>query len=264
MKSAWLAIFSLAIGLAAAPTAHAQAQQTTVQEIIKRGEIVVAIDLATPPSGFLDEKQQPAGFGPELAKLLADGLGVKLEIARVTGPTRIPTLLAGRADVVISTLSVTAERAIQVWFTNPYAANPLFLAGPAAANFHSFDDLVAGTVIAVPRGGPQDQIVTAKAPKATILRFDEDAAAQQAMFSGQAALVGTGGPVIPYFNKVDPGKGYEVKVVLSNLYQAMAVAPGNVDLLQYLNTFIFHNQSGKLEELSQKYYKIPIGNLPSF
>jgi len=36
MKSAWLAIFSLAIGLAAAPTAHAQAQQTTVQDIIKR------------------------------------------------------------------------------------------------------------------------------------------------------------------------------------------------------------------------------------
>src|SRR5258707_14014449 len=89
----------------------------TVDDIIKKGELVVGIDLTNAPWGFLDASQEPAGFDPAFAKLVADKLGVKLRIERVTGPTRIPFLQSGRADVIISTLSVTAERAKQVWFT---------------------------------------------------------------------------------------------------------------------------------------------------
>src|SRR5262245_6759754 len=90
------------------------ASAQTVDEIIKKGELVVGIDLTNAPWGFLDAKQEPAGFDPAFAKLVADKLGVKLRIERVTGPTRIPYLQSGRADVIISTLSVTAERAKQV------------------------------------------------------------------------------------------------------------------------------------------------------
>jgi len=57
----------------------------TVDEIIKKGELVVGIDLTNPPWGFLDAKQEPAGFDPAFAKLVADKLGVKLRIERVTG-----------------------------------------------------------------------------------------------------------------------------------------------------------------------------------
>jgi hypothetical protein len=62
----------------------------TVDEIVKRGEIVVGIDLTNPPWGFLDEKQEPAGFDPAYAKLLADKLGVKLKLERVTSPGTYP------------------------------------------------------------------------------------------------------------------------------------------------------------------------------
>src|SRR4249920_3031957 len=114
--------------LAAAGAAPANAQ--TVDEIVKRGELTVAIDLTNPPWGFLDEKQEPAGFDPAFAKLIADRMGVKLHIERVTSPTRIPFLQSGRADMIISTLSITAERSRQVWFTSPYAPNPLILIAP--------------------------------------------------------------------------------------------------------------------------------------
>ena len=87
----------------------------------------MAIDLTNAPWGFLDAQQKPAGFDPAFAALVAEKLGIKLRIEHVTGPTRIPFLLSGRADVMISTLSVTAERAKQVWFTIPYAPNPLIL-----------------------------------------------------------------------------------------------------------------------------------------
>jgi len=43
----------------------------------------------------------------------------------------------------------------------------------------------------VPRGSPQDLTVTKFAPDATVMRFDDDASAQQALMTGQADLLGT-------------------------------------------------------------------------
>jgi polar amino acid transport system substrate-binding protein len=236
----------------------------TVDDIIKRGELVVAVDLTDPPWGFLDAQQQPAGFDPNLAQLVADRMGVKLRIERVTSPTRIPFVQSGRADMVISTLSVTAERARQVWFTSPYAPNSLYLIAPKNKPYSTYADL-KGARVAVPRGSPQDQTVTRMAPDAIVLRFDDDASAQQALMTGQADLLGGGITVPIALNKMDPGKSYETKITLSNLYMSMAVRKGNSDLLQFLNTFIFlENQSGELDQLAHKYLDVGIGTLPVF
>jgi polar amino acid transport system substrate-binding protein len=245
-----IAAVSLALG---ALLASAPAGAQTVDEIVKRGEIVVGIDLTNPPWGFLDEKQEPAGFDPAYAKLLADKLGVKLKLERVTSPARIPFLQSGRADVIISTLSITAERAKQVWFTSPYAPNPLILIAEKAKPYKAYSDL-KGVRVAVPRGSPQDITVSREAPDAVIMKFDDDASAQQALMTGQADLLGGGILVPAALNKMQPGKDYESKIVLNELYMGMAVKKGNSDLHQYLNTFIFlTKQSGELDALTRKH-----------
>jgi polar amino acid transport system substrate-binding protein len=255
-----LAICSAVLGVLWLHSATAQ----TVDDIIKRGELIVAIDLTDPPWGFLDAQQQPAGFDPVFAQIVADRMGVKLRIERVTSPTRVQFVQSGRADLVISTLSVTAERARQVWFTSPYAPNSLYLIAPKAKPYKTYADL-KGARVAVPRGSPQDQTVTRMAPDAVILRFDDDASAQQALMTGQADLLGGGITVPIALNKMDPGKNYETKITLSNLYMSMAVRKGNADLLQFLNTVIFlEKESGELDALSHKYLEVPVGTLPVF
>ncbi len=260
MKKVILALCSaLAVALWL-PPAIAQ----TVDDIIKRGELVVAVDLTDPPWGFLDAQQQPAGYDPVFAQMLADRMGVKLRIERVTSPTRIQFLQSGRADVVISTLSVTAERARQVWYTMPYASNSLYLIAPKDKAYKTYADL-KGARVAVPRGSPQDQTVSKMAPDAIVMRFDDDASAQQALMTGQADLLGGGITVPIALNKMQPGKNYETKITLNNLFMSMAVKKGNADLLQFCNTFIFLvKQSGELEELSLKYLQVPLGTLPIF
>lgn len=253
---------SVVVGLGAL-VAPAQAQD--LQDIIQRGKIVVGVDMTTPPWGYLNENQQPDGYGVALAEVLAESLDLELVIEQVTGPTRIPSLLAGRTDVIISTLTVTAPRAAQVWYSNPYSANPLVLIAPEDSPYNSFEDLVEGVRIAVPRGSPQDQISTENAPNATIMRFDDDAGPLQALVSGQADLLGAGGLVPPVLNEMDPGKNYVNKIILSSPYMAMAVAPGNQSLLQYLNTFLFlQKQNGKLSEISMEFLEFPAENIPSF
>ncbi len=262
MKRLLILAASLAFGVAGLTTA-AQAQGTDLQDIIARGEIVVGVDMTTPPWGYLNDQQQPDGYGVALGQVLADSLKVNLKIEPVTGPTRIPTLLDGRTDVIISTLSITAERAAQIWYSHPYSANALVLVGPKSLAIANYSDIEDSMRIAVPRGSPQDQVVTANAPNATILRFDDDASANQALVTGQADLIGTGILVPPVLNEMDPGKDYEVKITLTVPYMGMAVRPGNTSLLNYLNTFLFlQKENGTLEEISQKYLQIPVGDLP--
>jgi len=69
---------------------------------------------------FLHRGQQ-RGFEYELAKLLADDLGLRL--AMVVPPSRdqlIPWLLEGRGDVIAASLTVTPEREKQIAFSRPY------------------------------------------------------------------------------------------------------------------------------------------------
>ena len=259
LRRALVVSVALLAGLSLQPAAA-----QTVDEITRRGELVVAIDLTNPPWGFLDAQQQPAGFDPAFAALVAERLGVKLRIERVTSPTRIPFLNSGRADVVISTLSVTAERARQVWFTAPYAPNPLLLIAEKSKPWRSYADL-NGVRIAVPRGSPQDLTVTKMAPGANIMRFDDDASVQQALLTGQADMLGGGILVPATLNRMAPGREYEGKIVLNELFMSMAVRKGNADLLQFLNTFIFLvKQSGELDALTQKHLGVPAGVLPVF
>ena len=53
---------------------------------------------------------------------MAADMGVKLELVQVTGASRIPSLLAGKVDVLIAAAGATPERAQQVMFSQPYAA----------------------------------------------------------------------------------------------------------------------------------------------
>src|SRR6476619_4697613 len=103
----------LSLGL----SAHAD----TLDDIKKAGKIRIAIDLAIPPFGMTDDKMQPTGSDVDLARLLAKDLGVELEIVPTTGPSRIPSLQTGKADLVVSTLSITPERAKVIDFSIPYA-----------------------------------------------------------------------------------------------------------------------------------------------
>ena len=92
--------------LAAASLSPAQAQ--TVDEIISRGKLIVAIDTTTPPYGLVDADLKPTGFDIDVANTMGEALGVPVEFVTVTSPGRIPSLLTKQVDCVISIFSITA------------------------------------------------------------------------------------------------------------------------------------------------------------
>jgi polar amino acid transport system substrate-binding protein len=113
----------------------------------------------------------------------------------------------------------------------------------------------------------QDLILTpvAGAKAINVMRFDDEATALQAMISGQIDLVGTGLLVNRTLNRNDPGKNYEVKLVLRELHFGIGMRRGQTDLLQWLNTFIYTiKNNGELEAISRKWRELPLGELPVF
>ena len=77
-----------------------------------------------------DDKMQPTGSDIETAKLLAADWGLQFEHVPTTGASRIPSLQTGKADLVISTLSITPERAKVIDFSKGYAVLRTVIAAP--------------------------------------------------------------------------------------------------------------------------------------
>ena len=87
----------------------------------KRWEIGVKCDY--PPFGFINVRGQNSGYDVAVARRfaqLAFGSKNKVHFTCVTTPSRIPTLMSGRVDIIVSTLTWTQARADQIDFSIPY------------------------------------------------------------------------------------------------------------------------------------------------
>ena len=249
MKSV-LAMAAMAIvSLSAAP-----AEAQTVDEIIKRGKVVIAIDTTVPPYGMLDANNQPTGIDVEVANHIGKNLKVPVELVTVNSPGRIPALLSNRVDMVVAIFSITAERALQVSFSIPYAGQSAVLIAPKTANIKGPDDLKS-LKVGVTRGALEDGALTQMNPAGmNLLRFDDGPSVSQAMLSGQIDAMGGGDYGEVYLRKGAKGEEYEQKFPLRAAHFGIGIRRGNPDLLQWLNTFVYQiKNSGDLDAISRKF-----------
>lgn len=260
-----LVLAGIAVALVAMLPAAASAQ--TVDEIIARGKLIVAVDTTTPPYGFLDADLKPTGFDIEVANKMGEALGVPVEFVTVTSPGRIPSLLTKQVDVVISIFSITPARAIQIDYSIPYAGQSAVVIAPKSTAISSHADLV-GKKVGLTRGTGEDGLLTAAAeanPGIEILRFDDYSSLLQAMVSGQIDAMGGGDYGEIYLKKAQNGDDFEQKYILKTFYFGIGVAKGNDNLRQWINTWLFTQKTdGVLEALSMKYRNQPLPALPVF
>ncbi|HSS83340.1 MAG TPA: transporter substrate-binding domain-containing protein [Reyranella sp.] len=251
----------LALSLAAFSGQAARADR--LEDILKKGVVRIAVPLDVPPFGSQNQAREAEGFDVELAGMVAKALGVKLELQQVTGANRIPFLLTDKVDIVISVMGLTPERAKQIMFTSPYADTNLSVFGPKSANVKSAAD-IGSLKVAAAKGTTQEMALTAMAPKANIMRTEDDATAAAAYLSGQAELFATNNLIIPDLQKRNPGKEFEIKFVIRRSPAHMGVRMGEMTLVRWLDSFIFFNtMNGELDRLHQKWLGMPMQPMPS-
>ena len=89
--------------------------------------LIVGMELAYPPFEMTDPQGKPSGVSVDLATDLAKSLGRPVLIQNTAFDGLIPALKTGKVDLVISSLTATAEREKSIDFSDPYVSTGLCL-----------------------------------------------------------------------------------------------------------------------------------------
>jgi polar amino acid transport system substrate-binding protein len=246
------------IGFAALLTASAvvpgSASAVTPEEIKAKGKLVVGIQAANPPWGYVDSATGNAdGIDADVAKLFGKELGVPVQFVGLEVANRIPALTAGRVDVLFATMAMLPDRAKAVQYSKPYVANSTYLVAAKSTEIKTNADM-GKYAIGVPRASTMDTDVTKNAPAdTTIRRFDNDAATIQALLSGQVQAVGANMFYVKRLSEAKPDT-YENKLEFTKLYNGACSRLGEKELNAALNSFIDKiKANGELAKIQQKW-----------
>ena len=92
----------------------------TLAEIVKRGELRVAVQSGAAPYAFVDKHGKPAGSMIDFAQDMADSMGVKLKVLDFDWDGLIPALLSGKADILAADMTPTLKRHLKISFCDPW------------------------------------------------------------------------------------------------------------------------------------------------
>jgi polar amino acid transport system substrate-binding protein len=259
--------FALALlaGASVMMAAQSASAESTLERILSAKKIRIAVDVANPPFGILDKNGQPDGSDVAVARKLAKDLGAELEFVQVPSTGRIPALLAGRADVTIASISVTADRAKAVMYCNPNGALSITIFAPQGVKIKTPADLV-GKRIGITRATLEEATVPKMAPEGTkIVWFDDLASTVQALLSGQVDAAAMTAFAEKTVADANPAKRLENKLLVTTAFYGPIVRPGDFELRQWINTWIFLNtQNGTLAAIYKQYTGIDLPPLPTF
>jgi polar amino acid transport system substrate-binding protein len=242
--SSWLAGASIAADLS---------------EIKARGELIVGVKDGDPPFGYRDDTGELIGLEIDLARELAERLGLKLTPFPVSASSRLQFLQQGAVDLLIATLAVTPHRRQAAGLIEPYyyADAPALLTRRRAAA-RSLAGLAAEPVCTI-KNAHYNKALTARAPKIELMPFRSLRDAAEALADGDCAgLAEENTRLIGLKNKGgDRWSNYAiVPLDLEPLPWAIAVQPGeqSSELGAFLSeTVSAWHRSGRLVALEKKW-----------
>ncbi len=178
-------------GTAAAPQRSFEAG-TTMKKLQDEGTITVGVKFDVPPFGAKDPTSGTVqGFDIDLAKAIADELGVKPKYIEALSDNRIAFLKDGTADLILSTMTITAERDEEIDFSTPYfVANGRILVKESNTAIKGVDDL-AGKKVCTALGSTYEATLKKQAPKADLRLVDSYSECLELIQNGAVDAVST-------------------------------------------------------------------------
>jgi polar amino acid transport system substrate-binding protein len=165
-----------------------------LDQVLARGELRVGLTGDQPPLNMKTRSGEVIGLEVDLARALAESMGVRMQIVEKPFAELLPALEKGDVDLVISGVTITAERNARVAFAGPY-----FVTGAAIlsrdAKLASSQETAAlddpkYRFVAL-AGSTSEHFVRTELPKAQLATTTNYEAAVQQVIAGQAdAMIG--------------------------------------------------------------------------
>ena len=184
----------------------------------------------------------------------ADGYDVQIENTAWDG--LIPSLQSDKADLVISSMTITDERKQSVDFSDAYAMAQLAILANADSGVASIDDLnQPGKKVAVKTGSTGDVYATKNLTNAEIVRLADESACVTEVVQGKADGFLYDQLTIYRNHQANPDTTEAVFIPFQDAEEwGIAVKKGNTELLDQLNAFIAQSKTdGEFDRLTEKY-----------
>ena len=231
-----------------------------VAEIVGRGTLVIGTTGDYRPLSFCEDDGTYWGFGIEVAKEIADGLGVQAAFAKTSWPTLTADVLKDPQtfDLAIGGITITDARRETMSMSDGYLANGKTILCRASESYRykSLADIDKSEVrVMVNPGGLNEKFANENLPHATIIVHQKNEEIPSLVAEGKADVMITEITEVPYYIQTDsrlaaplldePFTHGEIGVLMQK---------GQEDLLQMVNNTIRRMKAdGTLHHLHEKY-----------
>ena len=217
----------------------------TMAGVKERGVLVAGVRADAPPFGFIDKDSGvPAGIDVDLAREIANRLGVRLNLRTVTAAGWIPDLVNGNVDLVAATVSSSPEREKLVDFSMPYFATTQRIIAKKGT-VASLKDL-EGKKIGTGQDSATERNVRKAVPSAACYYFRDTRKAVEALRKGEVdALSASGANLYGCITALPKGE-YEIPASISIAESGyrLAVRKGDGAFLKFVNSALTEMGSG--------------------
>jgi polar amino acid transport system substrate-binding protein len=189
------------------------ARADTMEDIKKKGTLIVGVKADYPPYGTRDPSGEIVGMEIDMAKDVAQRLGVKVQLEPVVASNRMQFLQQGKIDLMIATMSVNDERKKAVGIVEPYYyAGGVALLAAKSANIKSGADLKGKPVCAI-QGSYYNNEIQSKMTGMDLVAFKGVPENEQALLNGQCVGFAYDDVLLIYKKKADADKWKDFEVV---------------------------------------------------
>ena len=216
----------------------------------------VAMELAYPPFETKDDAGNPEGLAVDFIRDFGAAYGYDVQIENTAWDGLIPSLQSDKADLVISSMTITDERKQSVDFSDAYAMAQLAILANADSGVASIDDLnQPGKKVAVKTGSTGDVYATKNLADAEIVRLADESACVTEVVQGKADGFLYDQLTIYRNHRANPDTTEAVFIPFQDAEEwGIAVKKGDTELLDQLNAFIAQSKTdGEFDRLTEKY-----------
>lgn len=231
-----------------------------VAEIIERGTLLIGTTGDYRPLSFREDDGTYWGFGIEVAKDIAGGLGVGIEFVKTSWPTLTADVLADPQtfDFAIGGITITDARRETMLMSDGYLANGKTILCRASErdSYKSLADIdKPGVRVMVNPGGLNEKFANEHLTHATIIVHQKNEEIPALIAEGKADVMITEITEAPYYVQSDPRLAAPLlNEPFTHGEIGVLMQKGQEDLLQMVNNTIQKMKSdGTLRRLHEKY-----------
>ena len=243
-------------GCASGSTDNSSAGADSTSTSTEGKTLRVAMELAYPPFETKDDAGNPEGLAVDFIRDFGAAYGYDVQIENTAWDGLIPSLQSDKADLVISSMTITDERKQSVDFSDAYAMAQLAILANADSGVASIDDLnQPGKKVAVKTGSTGDVYATKNLTNAEIVRLADESACVTEVVQGKADGFLYDQLTIYRNHQANPDTTEAVFIPFQDAEEwGIAVKKGNTELLDQLNAFIAQSKTdGEFDRLTEKY-----------